>query len=335
MVKKKSSGEGREKLIHEIKWLLDLPSDLKSYFSEILEYDIQSDEVYFDVPYYGSRNLREHIFDGHFDSARAITFLENLLDWMFENVYSRKISKAPANWVEEKHIKRVLDRLEPCSQRSADLGRLINAKEIKINGVNYRNVREIFTEIRKNTDFVQAVSPKELIMIHGDLHFQNILIYPHNPKGFMLVDPRGELAGSDLYYDMGKLYHSFHGKYDFIHSDQFTLDLSWNEDYPVVNYELINEYAVNIYDEICSRFTTFIQKYDLIKGDPYWEMKSLFAEAADFCSVSVFHIAKTKDAKRALMLYLVGVELINKFYDKYLINNVWKRIRSKSVDWKC
>lgn len=324
VVKKKAQGEGREKLINEIKWLLDLPKELKPYFSEVLEYDIESPEVYFDVPYYGSRNLREHIFDGHFDANAVISFLEKLLDWMFENVYSRKFSKAPSDWVEQKHIRRVLDRLPVCAKRSEALGKLINAKTIEINGIRYRNIREIFAEIEKNKYFIDVINPKDLIMIHGDLHFQNILIYSNNDKGFMLVDPRGELNGSDLYYDMGKLWHSFHGKYDFVHSDQFKLNLSWNNDIPIINYELTNKFSVNVYDEIYRKFPKLITKYDAIKNDPHWEMKALFAEASDFCSVSIFHIGKTSNAERTIVLYLIGVQLINEFYEKYLVNNNWK-----------
>lgn len=326
VVKKKAQGEGREKLINEIKWLLDLPKELKPYFSEVLEYDIDSPEVYFDVPYYGSRNLREHIFDGHFDANATIKFLEKLLDYMFENVYSRKISNAPSDWAKEKHVRRVLDRLDECSKRSKILEKIINAKSIEINGTKYKNIKEIFILIEKNKEFLEIINPKNLIMIHGDLHFQNILIYPNNDKGFMLVDPRGELNGSDLYYDMGKLWHSFHGKYDYVHSDQFKLDLSWNENIPIANYELTNKFSVNVYDEIYDKFLSLIVKYDLIHNDPYWEMKALFAEAADFASVSIFHIGKTNTSDRTIVLYLIGVQLVNEFYNKYLVNDKWKNL---------
>jgi hypothetical protein len=54
--------------------------------------------------------------------------------------------------------------------------------------------------------------------IHGDLHFQNILI-GKEPSDFLLADPRGDLEGLDIYYDLGKLWHSFNGKYDLIHTD--------------------------------------------------------------------------------------------------------------------
>jgi len=325
VVKKEDEGAGREKLINEIKWLKNLPSSLQPYFSEVLEYDISSQKVYYNVPYYGSRNLREHIFTGHFDANAAVSFLENLLDWMFQNVYSIKVSDAPSNWIMEKHINRVLDRLIEISEKSELLEKLVNCDRITINGVEYKNIKEIYTKIRDNVSFLEIVNPHDLVMIHGDLHFQNILIYSGTDTGFMLVDPRGELLGSDIYYDMGKLWHSFHGKYDFIHTDQFKLSLSFENEIPEANFKITNSFIEAVYDEIYVKFLHMITKYDVIRKDPNWEMKAMFAEASHFCSVSTFHIGKTKTSDRSVVLYLTGVKLINEFYDKYLSKHVISR----------
>jgi hypothetical protein len=318
VVKKESDGEGRDKLINEIKWLLSVPTELKPYFSEVLEYDIESQKVFYNVPYYGSRNLREHIFDGHLDADAACAFIEKLLDWMFENVYSRKINPTPDNWVMEKHINRVLDRLPECSEKCEELGRIIDAERVVINGIEYRNVRELYTILSGMGDMLELLRPKELVMIHGDLHFQNILLSNETDTGFILVDPRGESLGSDIYYDIGKLWHSFHAKYDFIHSDQFKFDLIWNGDVPVANFKITNSFAEGVYEEIHQKFRNTITKYDFIKNDSDWEMKTLFAEASHLCSVATFHIGKSKTPDRPIVLYLIGVQLINEFFDKYI-----------------
>jgi choline kinase len=321
VVKKEDDGAGRKKLIHEINWLLSLPLELKPYFSEVLAYDTESEKVYFDVPYYGSRNLREHILMGHFDSDAALSFLENLLDWMFKNVYSRKVGDAPDTWLVEKHINRVLDRLGECSEKSEILAKLISADRIIINGVMYKNIKELYTGIAGRRDIIDILKPRDLVMIHGDLHFQNILLYNETNIGFMLVDPRGELLGSDIYYDMGKLLHSFHGKYDFIHTDQFRLNVSWENGLPNAKIDITNTLVEKVYDEIYEKFLKLIIKYDSIHNDPYWEMKALFAEASHFCSVATFHIDKTGTAERAIVLYATGVKLINEFCQRFLSVN--------------
>lgn len=217
-----------------------------------------------------------------------------------------------------KHIDRVLSRLVEISDKSETLKRLVNCDRIVINGTEYRNIKEIFEEIRGRKSFIKSVNPRDLVMIHGDLHFQNILIYSGTDTGFILVDPRGERKGSDIYYDMGKLWHSFHGKYDFIHTDQFKLSLSFDNGIADANYRITNTFIERVYDEIYEKFLKMVTKYDFIRNDADWEMKALFAEAAHFCSVSTFHIGKTETSDRPVVLYLVGVRLINEFYDKYL-----------------
>lgn len=318
VVRKEAEGAGREKLINEIDWLLNIPKDLKPYFSSVLEYDIHSPKVYYNVPYYGSRNLREYIFAGNFDEDDTIAFLDRLLNWMFDHVYCRKISAAPDNWTMEKHVNRVLDRLVECCDKSAALKRLIEAEKVVINGKEYRNVKEIYQTIKKMDSFIKKVNPVELVMIHGDLHFQNILLTNETDTGFILVDPRGEHQGSDIYYDMGKIFHSVHGKYDFIHSDQFRLKVETIGNIPYAEFIFTNAYMVDVYDKVYTKLVEHLPKIKYFANDPDWMMKCLWAEASHFCSVMTFHVEKSSTPDRVMLLYLMGVILINEFYDQYL-----------------
>lgn len=323
VVRKEADADGRDKLINEIEWLRSIPEDLKPYFSSVLEYDITSPMVYYNVPYYGSRNLREYIFAGDFTADDTVDFLDKLLHWMFQNVYSRKISKAPEDWIMEKHINRVLDRLPECCEKSETLKVLINAPKLIINGTEYRNVKELYDIIKGNKAFLKKVNPTELVMIHGDLHFQNILLSGETDTGFILVDPRGEKLGSDIYYDMGKLLHSVHAKYDFIHSDQFKLQLDLTKNVPVADFEFTNTYMVNVYDEIYAKFLKLIPTLDYFKNDEDWEIKAYFAEASHLCSVMPFHIEKSTTPDRVATLYLTGVILINEFYERFVEGKKW------------
>lgn len=319
VVKKEDDGEGRNKLINEIKWLLNLPLELKPYFSEVLTYDIENKNVFFTVPYYGRQNLREYLLLGTYDSDAATGFIEKLLDWMFENVYTRKISDAPANWIFDKHINRVFNRLDESARKSEILSKLISAEKVVINGSEYKNIRELYENIAKRQDLINILQPKSLVMIHGDLHFQNVLLFNGTDIGFLLVDPRGELLGSDIYYDIGKLWFSFHAKYDLIHTDEFRLNLEWGEDgVPSATFEITNILADGAYNEIYKKVSKMITKYKFINDDPNWEMKALFSEASHLCSNIPFHINNTGMEERATALYLAGVILINEFCQNYL-----------------
>ncbi|MCQ1528599.1 hypothetical protein [Lutispora saccharofermentans] len=325
IVKKEARNEGKEKLSNEIKWLLDLPAELKTYFPEVLNYKISNEVTWFEMPYYSGKNLRELIMLGEFDAKNTVNFLERLLDWMFKKIYSRRIGKAPKNWVYIKHIARVNQRLIEACQKSLTIAKMIKSDYIVLNGTKYRNIPELFLKITKRPSLIDALTPEALSMVHGDLHFQNILIEPGNNQEFLLADPRGEIEGSDIYYDMGKLWHSFNGKYDFLHTDQFVVDLKWREDTDILeaNLELTNKSAMLTYDEICKRMEELLTRYEYIKNDPYWHMKTLFAEVSHFSSVMPFHIKGNGDDRRAIAMYLTAVKLINQFYDNFQIEN-WK-----------
>lgn len=325
VVRKEAEGKaGRAKLINEMKWLMSLPDDLRPYFSSVLEYDATGPKVYYNVPYYGSRNLREYIFAGNFNADDAAAFLDKLLRWMFDHVYCRKISAAPQGWTMEKHINRVLGRLAECRDKSEALRRLTEAEKIIINGKEYKNIGELYEKIASMDEFIKKVSPSELVMIHGDLHFQNILLSSETDTGFILVDPRGEHEGSDLYYDMGKIFHSIHGKYDFIHSDQFRLKIRYDGGVPNAEYYFTNEYMSAEYDRIYEKFLRLAAGFEYMKKDPDWKMKCLWAEASHFCSVMTFHIHKSQSSDRVILLYLMGVILINEFYYEYIEDSCWK-----------
>lgn len=69
--------------------------------------------------------------------------------------------------------------------------------------------------------------------IHGDLHFNNILVdayFPEDPL-FVLVDPRHNITTGDPAFDIAKLLLSCHG-YDFIDTRKFDLNIVPNHRLP-------------------------------------------------------------------------------------------------------
>ena len=210
---------------------------------------------------------------------------------MFDKVYSRIIQKAPKDWIRKKCFNRINLRLLDSMRISPILDKFIKAEHIILNGQKLRNLSDIVRDIAMRPKLIEALNPEYLRMVHGDLHFQNILIDINNDKGkFLLMDPRGEINGTDFYYDMGKLWHSFHGCYDFLHTDQFQLE--WNEKGNCINVDLIleNSGALFVYEQLNSRVPDLLQNYKLIRNDKLWRIKTLFSELAHFGSVMPFHI---------------------------------------------
>ncbi len=320
IVRKEAKGEGVEKLIWEIDWLNLLPEDLKQFFPRVIDFFKDNKYAWFEMPYYSQSNLRKNILTGTFKSKETLEITEKILDFCFENLYSKVILDSPRKeWLTEYHFIRVAERLIQTKKLSKDFKKIIEAKYLKINGKKLLNISHLLKKIYSKGGLIKKLSPNSLRMIHGDLHFQNILIGPTDTnKDFMLADPRGELLGSDIFYDLGKLWHSFNGLYDLIHTELFTIeenisDLEFLFSFP--NKELLDTYEV-----VKESVKKLIYKYELINKDHNSYLKIRFNETMHFCSVMPFHIKNDNKELRAKGLYLQGVILLNKFYEEFNIS---------------
>ncbi|MFC1480295.1 hypothetical protein ACFL5Y_02465 [Candidatus Omnitrophota bacterium] len=316
IVRKEARGKGVKKLRNEIVWLKNLDEEIKPYFPKVLKVHNKPDYVWFEMPYYDLPNLRELIMLGELKGEKTLFFLENILDFMFAKIYPKILCKAPRDWVRKKYLNRINLRLVDCMRVSPVLNKFIKAKRIILNGQDLRNLPDVVKDIAMRPKLIEALNPKYLRMVHGDLHFQNILIDTRkNKEMFLLMDPRGEIDGSDFYYDIGKLWHSFHGLYDFLHTDQ--AQLNWEEKGNDIKAELTleNTGALAAYKQLNHSLSHLLQKYELIHGDELWQMKTLFAEMVHFGSLIPFHIQNDGKDQRSVSMYVTAVKLANDFVE--------------------
>lgn len=128
---------------------------------------------------------------------------------------------------------------------------------------------------------------------------------------FILADPRGELNGSDIYYDFGKLWHSFNGFYDLIHTDISEASMLYtNQEESSFSLKLGNSDLLSIYQQIKNDVEKLILNYPIAK-DPDFKLKIHFAEVMHFSSLMWFHLKHDKTENRALCLYLQAIRLAN------------------------
>lgn len=310
VVIKKAESNGKDKLDDEINWLLNLPKATKDKFPQVLYHKIEQNYSEFCMPYYDMPNIRKLIMTGEWKAENTIPYLQKIFSFLFQNIYSVKLNTSPPqSWVNKNHIDRVLTRLNICSQQSPRLKALIELPSIDINNIKYKNLPHLLDVISADKGLLKKVQPKELSLTHGDLHLQNILINIEK-EDFLLADPRGGKEGADIFYDLGKIWHSLNGLYDFLHTDQFTITKSNNS----FTFDLHNNYAKREYSrlkeilpEILNEFIDF--ESDLIKIE--------FNEAMHFSSVMMFHLGKDSTHSRSEAMYLTAVILLNKFVQKY------------------
>lgn len=194
----------------------------------------------------------------------------------------------------------------------------------------------------KNSKVQSLITPpeSEIRLIHGDLHFDNILIDPfdlNNPID-KLIDPGDFYSeGGDIAYDLGKLMHSFNGLYDFIHEGLYdvsyeiddkkliyTININANEyifrrpfstggsGAEVVGYSPLYGGEIVNYLYIRAKNESIIKKVFSDFGNKSIEKlikRAKFNEALHFLTMAPFHM--TVDPKRTLAIYVTGLILMD------------------------
>lgn len=223
------------------------------------------------------------------------------------------------------------------SQRGA-LTQVLEAKRLRIRGKNLKPPLDILKAFLKNKDGKRRFLPEKIGRIHGDLHFDNILVGPEVPeKPFIkLIDPRGFRKGADFAYDIGKLLHSCHGKYDMIDDGHYSIQdksglvstrsgtrtvsglekVEWvQETQGGGSRDTVTSYGKKIKEEHYLAFDR-IEAWlvndvlpALLPEDPELKSRSYLNEALHFCTMGPFHLER--NPLKALTLYVRGVQLIN------------------------
>lgn len=323
VVRKEAVGPGADKLINELLWLKQFGRKYPDIFPMVISSEIEEEKVWYEMPYFELPNIRKAILTFQISEDVVVHLVERILKFNFENLYSNLKGKPNPNWIKEAHYDRVYYRLFEVYNYSSDYKELISKQYLVINGKKYKNLIDCFCELLRIIDLENLLMPDYLRDIHGDLHFQNIL-FTEDLKSFVLADPRGEINGSDLFYDLGKLSHSINGKYDLLHTNQFELIV--NSDGGILNCELkpINKEVFDIYESLKAKIFGLLEILPEVKSISLWREKMLFNECMHFCSVMTFHLNRYGDENRSMAMYLTGVILLNEFLENSSIQNLPK-----------
>lgn len=299
VVKKEFFSEGQEKLLNQIRWLESIGN--KEHFPRIFRKCISNNYVGYEIPFYNYPSLRDLLMSERLiDADASLRVIEKVMGFLTGDFHDIPVKNNRGNWNEKHHYKRFKYRIEETRVRSEIMNRILSYSKIKLNGEIYKNPSNIISTIKKKNDLFE---PEYLYRCHGDLHFANILV--SHDYDFMLVDPRGDLEPWDIAYDIGKLIHSCHGLYDFLHTDQFDLKMQkstfWLD---FKNKKSIAEYT-KIYAELPKLLGK--PKFQAVLGADFM-LRGLFNEAMHFLTLMPFHL---QHERRAIAMYVTGVKLIN------------------------
>jgi hypothetical protein len=304
-IRKEAEDERRIKLADEIRFLSGIPDEWKSHFPSIVLSLISQKKVFYEMPGYQLPTLRRLVFSGAFKHKEALKWIDKILDFAFEMYDYEKLS-VPNSYMNNMHTQRLYMRIKELEDKSEVFRKITRKKNITINGKDYLNILFIFELIRESGLLNKCKPPYASRWAHSDLHFSNILIDVDNDN-FIFLDPRG-YRYCDYCYDFGKLWHSVHGKYEFVAEYRFKLRdskfmLNKNEIY----YEC---------EKIMAGLPKILMKYSK-ETEHETLMKTRFNEAVHFSSLVPFILDFDGVETRARVAYYTGTILLNEFYDLY------------------
>lgn len=147
---------------------------------------------------------------------------------------------------------------------------IVNCDNITINGTNYFGVLKCLNTLTSSIEKICDDSINYTTIIHGDPAFSNILFAPRS-MNFKLIDARGNFGIDTIYgdyrYDLAKLRHCYHGRYDEIVNDLFDINLTSNNKKTkefIIKY--FKELNYKEFDEILSDNEINIDDIELIEG---------------------------------------------------------------------
>jgi hypothetical protein len=223
--------KNKSKLINEINWYRSLPDQLSYLSPKIYEFDVNSNNPFIKMEYYGYPVLSDIYLFGSWNPGLWSCFFKDLkfiltdMDNFNKSDDKEKIKRS----LEEIYINKTILRLKEIEE--TDLFKKFNKNQLKINNLSCLSLSDIVSSLPETFKKLKIEQTKTFSIIHGDLCLSNIL-YDSKNRIVRLIDPRGSFGEYKIYgdknYDIAKLQHSILGDYDFILNNLF--DIEWKSD---------------------------------------------------------------------------------------------------------
>ncbi|KAK0636413.1 hypothetical protein B0T17DRAFT_613148 [Bombardia bombarda] len=311
---KSASGLGAKKLRDEIRMYQSLPQELRTHYPQLLfAKDDEASGVTMGTAYEDYPNLRDLLLNMEITVPEAVGLLKQVLEFEFCQAFLGHKQAVPDNYLHDYHFHRVWRRIAISMDLDASFGPLVAAPWLVVNGERLPNVPAMLLRLEKDQSIAGRLRPDGVSpFIHSDLHLENILCDVAGSR-FWLVDPRGYPV-CDIYYDLGKLAHSYHSYYDLLHEGRHRAEFSVSADGQTghVNYEIHSRRLVERYSDLDNRMNEVVhellEKHGEKKEDI--DLRVRFNEAMHFCSDMPFHINKGAKPCIAQPIYGVGAKLL-------------------------
>ena len=307
---KQSSGRGSAKLLDEIKFYQMLPPPLRSYYPGLLFAEHDERGVSMGIDYKEYPNMRDLLLNLQIKPAEAVRLISQVLDYEYRQAFCAYRCPTPENYLHDYHYHRVWRRINISAEIDPTLKGLFGARWLVVNGQKLPNIPAMLLRLEQDKDAEARLDPGGVSpFIHADLHLENILCDLPG-KRFWLIDPRG-YPSCDIYYNLGKLAHSYNSKYDLLHEGRHEAAYTLHDDTAVVDFSFTSTYLTDVYAEVNQRMRAVIHELLEPEGNSKdIDLRVSFNEAMHFCSDMPFHIHPDAKPNIAIPIYAIGAQLL-------------------------
>lgn len=182
-------------------------TDLRDYFPEVYSFGESDGKYWMEMEYLPNRQISNELL------------LEQLINLL--NRFSEVKVPGSAELRKSMYLDKTLHYYRELME-DPFFNELRSYEEIIVNGKTLKNFHVIWHLIEELI-IKLLVNDDDFTIIHGDLCFSNILM----GDKIKLVDPRGSFGKKGIWgdqlYDLAKLRHSYHGMYESIITDRFSI----------------------------------------------------------------------------------------------------------------
>ena len=249
-----------EKVTSEMNWFKETQdTDFEKMRPKFYESEKTNDE--YGIEYYDYLTLSEYFTFYPLSQYSRTYIFSSLIDKMIKLYQNNKVSnKLFKDLLKQILWDKTLNRINEWERKD-----LISLENVQINGKEYLGVFQTLERLKGAITKLSNECSNYISIIHGDPAFSNILFSPRNMI-YKFIDPRGNFGIDTIYgdyrYDIAKLRHCYHGKYDEITNNLFEIQENKGK-FNIKFYKNI-EYAD--FDDILKKKNIDIDDIELIEG---------------------------------------------------------------------
>lgn len=218
----RKTGQPSRKIEAEALWFQNIPSNLKIYTPQLLNYNKENGNYFYEIEFLSIMPLNELFVHGKKPAKEWKFILDKIFEFLdksakddLDSKDKSKISTSFKDLVVTKTLQRVQDYI--------NIEQFNLNNPLVINNTNTTSLKEII-----DICILKVLKlPDMPAIVHGDLCLSNVL-FDSRSEQIKLIDPRGLNNNNDITiygdrkYDFAKLAHSIIGLYDLIISNRFT-----------------------------------------------------------------------------------------------------------------